>query len=52
MFMMQNPSGQGTDFQVLTFTVRYNSVAGRMILNVLNREGAKQGIFITRRLMD
>lgn len=50
--MMQNPSGQGADFQVLTFTVRYNSVEDRMILHVLNREGAKQGIFITRRLMD
>ena len=49
---MQNNVPQQSDFQVLTFTVRYNSVEDRMILHVVNREGIKQGIYITRRLMD
>jgi hypothetical protein len=49
---MQTTPPESTEFQVLTFTVRYNPIEDRMILNVVDRHGAKQSILVTRRLMD
>jgi hypothetical protein len=49
---MQNTPSSPIEFQVLTFTVRYHPIEDRMILNVVDRQGAKQSILMTRRLMD
>ncbi|WP_430463658.1 hypothetical protein [Tabrizicola sp.] len=45
------PSEEST-FAVQTFTARYDPVEDRICLNAVDATGAKQAIYLTRRLMD
>ena len=39
-------------FAVQTFTARYDPIEDRICLNAVDATGAKQSIYLTRRLMD
>lgn len=43
---------EGRAFTVETFTARYDPIEDRMCLNAVDATGAKQAIYLTRRLMD
>jgi hypothetical protein len=43
---------EGRPFTVQTFTARYDPTEDRICLNALDASGAKQAIYLTRRLMD
>jgi hypothetical protein len=47
-----NASAEERAFAVQTFTARYDSVEDRICLNAVDSTGAKQAIYLTRRLMD
>lgn len=52
----QDPSdgapAQERRFDVQTFTARYDPIEDRICLNAVDASGAKQAIYLTRRLMD
>lgn len=45
------PQGEGP-FAVQTFTARYDATEDRICLNAVDTAGAKQAIYLTRRIMD
>jgi hypothetical protein len=53
---VQNPTGSAPSeerpFAIQTFTARYDPTEDRICLNAVDATGAKQTIYLTRRLMD